>query len=244
MMPVVLALQALLAASIGGAEVNYIAIDLRSHDVVMRQWVDADTPIPVGSLVKPFTALAYGGDFPEFVCRGSASRCWLARGHGRMTFRAALANSCNAYFLNLARDVHPETLAVVAAKFGIPPPSADTPEARIGLGTTWKISPLALARAYGELAERASEPRVAEILAGLELAAESGTAKALGKGVLAKTGTAPCIAARRHSGDGFAIVLDPAEAPRVVLLVRVHGAPGSEAAKTAALVLRQIRERK
>lgn len=243
MIPVVLVLHALLAASLGGADVNYVAIDLRTHEVTAREWADADAPIPVGSLVKPFTALAYSGEFPEFVCKGSASRCWLARGHGRMAFREALANSCNAYFLNLARDVHPETLAVVAAKFGIPPPSDDAAETRIGLGKAWRISPMALARAYGELAARASEPRVAEILAGLKLAAESGTAKALGRGVLAKTGTAPCVAARRHAGDGFAMVLDPPEAPRIVVLVRVHGAPGSEAAKTAALVLRRMRER-
>jgi cell division protein FtsI/penicillin-binding protein 2 len=222
------------------ADVNFIALDVHTRQVIEQKWADVEQPVPVGSLVKPFLALAYGGEFPEFVCKGAADRCWLARGHGKLGFEDALAQSCNAYFLNLAREVDPTTLAVTAAKFGIPPPVNDSAEARIGLGTDWRIPPLALARAYAELASRAGEARVDEILAGLRKAAESGTAKALGRGVLAKTGTAACVAERRDAGDGFAMVLDPAEAPRVTLLVRVHGAPGAEAAKSAARILRRM----
>jgi cell division protein FtsI/penicillin-binding protein 2 len=59
--------------------------------------------------------------------------------------------------------------------------------------------------------------------------------------VLAKTGTAACVAERRDAGDGFAVVLEPAEQPRIALLVRVHGAPGASAAKSAARILRRIR---
>jgi len=229
-------------------DVDYLAVDVRTREVLERHWADADAPIPVGSLVKPFTALAYGGDFPQFVCHGAASGCWLAHGHGRLKFQDALARSCNAYFLNLARGVDPGTLAVVASKFGIPAPSADSAEARIGLGKDWKIPPIALARAYAELAARASEPRVAAILGGMREAVYSGTAAGIGRDarVLAKTGTAPCIAdrvadrvaERSHVGDGFTVVLDPADAPRTVWLVRVHGVPGAEAAKSAARVLR------
>jgi cell division protein FtsI/penicillin-binding protein 2 len=219
------------------ADVNYIVVDVRTRQVLKQDWPDPDRPIPVGSLVKPFTALASSGPFPEFVCKGAVDRCWLAKGHGSVGFREALAHSCNSYFLQLARGVDVNSLAVVAAKFGIPPPDADTAEARIGLGTSWQISPLALTRAFCELAERAAEPRVAEILAGLKLAAESGTASALGRDALAKTGTAPCLAKRRHKGDGFTIVLAPADAPRIAMLVRVHGVPGAEAAKSAALLL-------
>jgi cell division protein FtsI/penicillin-binding protein 2 len=222
--------------------VDYLVVDVRTREVLQQHWPDADAPIPVGSLVKPFTALAYSGDFPEFVCKGSANGCWLAHGHGRVKFREALAKSCNAYFLNLARGVDSSTLAVVASKFGISAPVTDTAQARIGLGRDWKISPIALARAYSELAARASEPRVAEVLAGLRAAAQSGTAGGIGRDVtvLAKTGTATCIAGRGHAGDGFTVVLDPADAPRAVLLVRVHGAPGAEAAKSAGRVLRTL----
>jgi hypothetical protein len=232
----------LLAASVGETDVTYVVIDVRTREVVQRHWPDADVPIPVGSLVKPFLALAYGGPYPEFVCKGAASGCWLAHGHGRLGFRDALAHSCNAYFMNLARGVDAGTLAVVAAKFGIPPPGSETAEARIGLGSDWKIAPIALARAYCELASRASEPRVIDILAGLETAALSGTANAISRGAMAKTGTAPCVLAEhKHVGDGFTIVLDSVEAPRNVLLVRVHGVPGAEAAKAAARILRTVR---
>ncbi len=237
-----------------GSDVNYIAVDVRSGAIMEQRWADATTPIPLGSLVKPFTALAYSGAFPEFVCKGAASRCWLAQGHGRVRFREALAQSCNAYFLNLAREIDPGTLAVVAAKFGIAAPEVDSAETRIGLGGGWRISPLGLVHAYAELASRAGEPRVSEILAGLELAARSGTASALGRGTLAKTGTAPCAgmgAAHRiyatryatsHATDGFTVVLAPADSPRIALLVRVHGVTGAEAAKSAARILRKMRE--
>jgi cell division protein FtsI/penicillin-binding protein 2 len=227
-----------------GSDVNYIAVDVRSSAIIEQSWADAATPIPLGSLVKPFTALAYSGAFPEFVCKGTASRCWLAHGHGHVRFREALAQSCNAYFLNLAREIDPGTLAVVAAKFGIAAPDMDSAETRIGLGDGWRISPLGLVHAYAELASRAGEPRVNEILGGLELAARSGTASAVGRGTLAKTGTARCawIGAgnHRHATDGFTMVLAPADSPRIALLVQVHGVTGAEAAKSAARILREM----
>ncbi len=229
-------------ATLHAADVNYLIVDIRTRQILKQDWPDTEKPIPVGSLVKPFTALAASGAFPELTCKGATDRCWLAAGHGRIGFRDALANSCNAYFLQLARGVDQHSLAVVAAKFGIPPPDLETPEARIGLGRDWQISPLALTRAYCELTSRAAEPRVAEILAGLKQAAESGTASAIGDGALAKTGTAPCIARRKHKGDGFTVVLAPSDAPRLAILVRVHGVPGAEAAKSAAIILhRELR---
>ena len=223
------------------ADVNYLVVDVHTRQVLNQDWPGAGAPIPVGSLVKPFTALAASGAFPEFVCHGAIDRCWLQKGHGPEQFRDALANSCNAYFLALAKNVDPHSLAVVAAKFGLPPPTVETPEARIGLGTDWQISPLALTRAYCELTSRAAEPRIADILAGMKQAAESGTARAIGRGALAKTGTAPCVAQRKHNGDGFTIILEPADAPRIAILVRVHGVPGAEAAKSAALLERSLR---
>src|SRR5579862_551116 len=168
----------LLAFAVVSPEVNFLRLDLRTREVIERNWPDAETPVPVGSLVKPFVALAYSGEWPEFFCDGK--HCWLRRGHGRLRFREALAQSCNAYFLNLARGVDSQMLGVMAAKFGMGAPSEDTVEARIGLGTGWKVSPLELTRAYGELVARAGEPRVNEILDGLRLAAETGTAKAIG----------------------------------------------------------------
>jgi phosphinothricin acetyltransferase len=163
--------------------------------------------------------------FPDFTCHGKSDRCWLDRGHGAIHFREALANSCNAYFLKLAGCVDAHALQLVAASYGIPPPGMNSAEARIGLGDGWKITPTALLRAYAELAARRTEPKVAEILAGLELAGVQGTASAMGRGVLAKTGTAACVARKRHAGDGFTVVLDPADSPRTALIIRIHGVP-------------------
>jgi cell division protein FtsI/penicillin-binding protein 2 len=230
------------AICLRAADVSYLIVDIRTREIVEQDWPGADRPIPVGSLVKPFTALASSGPFPELVCNGAIDHCWLTKGHGKIGFRDALANSCNSYFLQLARDVDAHSLAVVAAKFGIPPPDLETPEVRIGLGKDWQVSPLALTRAYCELTSRSVEPRVADILAGMKQAAESGTASAIGRGAFAKTGTAPCVAQRKHKGDGFTIVLAPSDAPRIAILVRVHGVPGAEAAKSAAIVLhRELR---
>jgi hypothetical protein len=227
------------------SEVNYLVVDVRSRQVLASRWPDADSAVPVGSLVKPFTALAYAGPFPEFECKGAANGCWRAKPHGAMNFINALAESCNAYFLQLAERVDAGALAAVAATFGIPAPQSNTAQARIGLGDAWRIPPVALARAYAELAVRAGDPRVDQILAGLQRAARTGTARAAGSPVdrvLAKTGTAACVAPRPHKGDGFTVVLYPAEAPKTVLLVRVHNVPGAEAAKTAAKLLRVLRE--
>lgn len=223
-------------SALAHAATDYLVVDVTTRAVIEQNWTDVDRAVPVGSLVKPFLAMAYPGDFPEFTCTGE--HCWLARGHGRLKFRQALAVSCNAYFLNLARGVDQQTLAVVAAKFGIAAPQVDSPEARIGLGAAWKIAPVALVRAYAELISRSGEPRVREILDGLRMSAESGTAAALGRGFLGKTGTAPCVSQPKDAGDGFAVAIEPAEAPRRIALVRVHAVPGAEAAKSARRILR------
>ena len=144
----------------------------------LPRWPDAQLPIPLGSLVKPFTALAYRGDFPEFECQGG-DRCWLKRGHGRLNFTQALAESCNSYFLQLAQQVDSNDLRRIAAKYSLPAPGNDTPETRIGLGTGWQISPVALTRAYAELSVRSGEPVVAQILRGLAESALRGTSSAI-----------------------------------------------------------------
>ncbi|MDP2996016.1 MAG: hypothetical protein Q8N47_00925, partial [Bryobacterales bacterium] len=86
------------------------------------------------------------------------------------------------------------------------------------------------------------EPGVDQVLDGMAASAAHGTARAVGGGALAKTGTAPCTHARRAPGDGFAMVLFPAKSPEFALLIRIHGAPGSEAARKAGELLRLFRE--
>lgn len=221
-------------------EAEYLVVNVRTREVLASRWPDAQVPIPLGSLVKPFTALAFHGSFPEYECQGGDT-CWLKKGHGRLNFTQALADSCNSYFLQLAQHVDATDLRRIAAKYQLPAPALDTPETRIGLGTGWQISPLALTRAYAELSQRSGEPVVAQILHGFAESARSGTAAAIRPGALAKTGTARCLSNLHHSTDGYTIVLEPADAPRIALLVRVHNVPGAEAAKTAARILSIIR---
>jgi cell division protein FtsI/penicillin-binding protein 2 len=231
--------------------VEIAEIDLRTGAVIQQGWRD---PAPVGSLIKPFTAMAYaaGHDYkyPEFVCTPGV--CWLPAGHGRVTIREAVAYSCNAYFAKLASELRADDLAVVLRRFGLDPlPSTAGPDAFIGMGDTWRVKPLDLLRAYGELASRAAEPGVAELLEGMALSARSGTGKSAGaiqansasrvgaEGWLVKTGTAPCVHAHHAPGDGYALGMYPARHPQRAVLVRLHGGTGAEA---AAFVSRGVRE--
>ncbi|MGH9667749.1 MAG: hypothetical protein ACRD9L_25305, partial [Bryobacteraceae bacterium] len=57
-------------------DVSFLLLDVRSGTVLASRWDDAGRAIPMGSLVKPFTALAYGEEhqfrYPTLVCLGIA----------------------------------------------------------------------------------------------------------------------------------------------------------------------------
>jgi cell division protein FtsI/penicillin-binding protein 2 len=227
------------------AAVSYLLLDAIHKTVVAIDWRAADTPVPVGSLVKPFTAIAYGQRhrmrFPVYECSGAD--CWLKAGHGRVGLAAAIAHSCNSYFRQLATDVSPLDVWEVVDRFGMrgPPAECDR-DTLFGVGSAWRVSPLEVARAYAELAARRAEPGVAEVIAGMRLSASIGTAAAVGSALhgspaLAKTGTAPCSHSPKAAGDGYAVVVYPGDSPRYVLLVQVHGVVGRQAAETAARLL-------
>jgi cell division protein FtsI/penicillin-binding protein 2 len=239
-----------LAREFPSADINYLLIDPRSGALLASRWPNVERAIPIGSLVKPFTAVAYGethSKFPKFICHGTADLCWRPGGHGGLDLPHALAQSCNAYFRNLATEVAPQDESRVLLSFGLAAPAL-TPAEMTGLGESFRAAPLTLARAYAALvANREREP-FAQIVLGMQLAAQSGTARIIARTVdqapaLAKTGTAPCV----HGGapgDGYAVVLYPADSPRLELLVRVHSAPGAQAAAVAArMLLRLLEER-
>lgn len=219
---------------------SYILLETRGGAVVDARWADSGSPVAFGSIMKLFTALAYGAShdarFPSFTCTGSSASCWLPRGHQRIGIVEAIAGSCNAYFDALARDVSPGAIDAAAARLGIAPPP-ETPAAYAGRAGLWKVAPLDLARALLRLP---GEPGAAPVLEGMRHCALNGTGRAIGA-ALAKTGTAPCTHSPRAPGDGFVAALDAAES-RYVLLVRVHGVPGSEAAVLAGGMLRLVRE--
>jgi hypothetical protein len=215
--------------------IAYLVLDTASGHVICARWPSVERPAPLGSLLKPFVAIAYGEThgfrYPQVMCRGAADRCWKAAGHGRLGLRRALAESCNAYFLALARET-----SIDGGRFGLPSPAADsTPEDWIGLNGGWKISPIAIARAYGELHN-------SDVLEGLRLSACEGTARALGLKAYAKTGTARCVHRPSAPGDGYAIALYPTDVPRYTVLVQLHGAPGSSAAQIAGRILITVRD--
>jgi cell division protein FtsI/penicillin-binding protein 2 len=268
------ATSAMLDGAFPSPRIEYLLLDLRSRRTVAMRWSHTDAPIPVGSLLKPFVALAYAelhadaspaglpheSQFPVVFCHGKSDGCWHGAGHGSMTLEQALAESCNAYFLTLARNISAasthgvEALQHVSAAYDLPaPPAPATPSSLIGLSPEWRIRPLALARAYALLAtEKPSNAQVrVQILAGLKLAAErGGTASRVGVpmgGALAKTGTAPCVAALNPAmehcvanGDGLVVLLAPADAPRLLLLVRKRGTTGAQTADVAGRMLARI----
>jgi hypothetical protein len=266
------AASAMLDRSFPSARIEYLLLDLRTGQVVAQRWPHAEIPIPAGSLLKPFVALAYSQlhsgpsspgspsrSFPIVHCHGKSDGCWHAGGHGSLGLERALAESCNAYFLALARELSVSSAGMdavdhVSASYGLPaPPEQRTPRMLIGVTPEWRISPVALAHAYATLAAQPQGETAGRLLAGMRQAAgASGTAAKIGQhpgGVLAKTGTAPCVsglAAESErcaaNGDGLVVVLAPAEHPQLLLLVRLRGTTGAHAAELADRMLGELED--
>jgi hypothetical protein len=234
------------------SDISYLLFDARTGALLSSRWEDPAKPIPLGSLVKPFTALAYAEthhyQFPAHVCRGEATGCWQARPHGKLDLVSAISVSCNSYFRALAENLTGEQLIPVANRFGLDPPEPTlSGPPLMGLGDQWPISPLKMARAYLEMYQRRDQPVVREIVAGMARSAREGTGKGVGDAVkhadaLVKTGTAPCTHPRAAPGDGFVVALVPANLPELLLLVRVHSVPGATASLTAGRMLRSLED--
>jgi cell division protein FtsI/penicillin-binding protein 2 len=231
---------------------SYLLLDARSGALLTSHWDDNEKPIPLGSLVKPFTALAYaaahGYRYPTYECKGKASGCWQDQPHGKLDIVGAVSVSCNSYFRRLAESVTPEQLQPVTQNFGLEPPGAEiTSAGLIGLGEQWRIAPLHMARAYLELYRRREQPGVHELLEGMKRSARQGTGAAVGRALkqtdaLVKTGTAPCTHTPWAPADGFVIALVPAERPEILLMVRVHSVAGAKAAETTGQMLRRMEQ--
>jgi cell division protein FtsI/penicillin-binding protein 2 len=234
------------------SETSYLLLDAKTGAVLASRWDNSEKAIPMGSLVKPFTALAYaqGHDFryPAYECKGKSNGCWQPRPHGKLDITAAVSVSCNAYFRHLAEGVTLEQLRPVALAFGLEFPDAGSTSATlIGLGDQWRSSPMHMAQAYLELDRRKNQPGVSPILEGMRQSAQSGTGAAVDRQLkraraLVKTGTAPCTHSPWAPADGFALALVPEAQPEILLFVRIHGVAGAKAAETAGQMLRQMEE--
>lgn len=222
---------------------TWLVLDTTNGEILAQQWPSLDDPIPFGSLTKPFLAVAYArthAAFPHTLCRGTRDRCWLPTGHGTLDLEHALAHSCNAYFLALARQLDPTAIETTTRLFDLPaPPANATPAVLIGLEPAWQIAPLTLARAYTRLVTQSENQ---SILNGMRLATQQGTASALrAEDALAKTGTAPCLQHCVASGDGLVVALTPASNPRILLLVRQRGTTGAATATIAAQMIHALK---
>ena len=231
---------------------SYLLLDAKTGVVLASRWDYPEKPIPMGSLVKPFTALAYAQahDFryPLYECKGKSNGCWQPRPHGKLDITAAVSLSCNAYFRRLAENVTLEQLRPVALAFGLEFPDPGSTSATLfGLGDQWRISPMHLAQAYLELNRRKNQPGVSQILEGMTQSAQSGTGAAVDRQLkrakaLVKTGTAPCTHSPGAPADGFVVALVPEDQPEILLFVRIHGVAGAKAAETAGQMLREMEE--
>jgi hypothetical protein len=242
------AAKAVLDRDFAGPEISYLLLD-SSGSVLAERW-PAQPAFAPGSLVKPFLAIAYGeqhaGQFPTVRCLGTRTRCWLPAGHGNLGLEEAIAQSCNTYFLNLANGLDRKRAAETFARYGLAGPAANaSDENLLGLGTAWKETPLALARAYLAIEKEQHSVLQSRIVKGMLASAQHGTARAVDKALgrdaaLAKTGTAVCSHTPRAAADGFTVVLYPAAQPRLLLLVRVHGVTGAASANVAGAMLRSL----
>lgn len=107
---------------------------------------------PPGSIFKPITltaALQEKLTRPDesFFCPGyyrvnnRIAKCWKAGGHGRITAREGLTQSCDVVFYELGRRLGPDRLAQYAIKYGLGEKTGiDLPQEKKGLvpNTEWK----------------------------------------------------------------------------------------------------------
>ncbi|MDD4102236.1 MAG: penicillin-binding protein 2 [Kiritimatiellae bacterium] len=105
-----------------------------------------------GSTFKPVTAMAafLSGKFDpaeEYVCDGAfvlgtmRLRCWNTYGHGSISLRKAIEQSCNSYFCHIAHSIGYDSIYEVARMLGLGQPSGiDLPAESGGLLPTakWK----------------------------------------------------------------------------------------------------------
>lgn len=176
---------------------DYGALQTRADNPLFNRSVRGQ--YPPGSTIKPFLALAglEAGTISarqEVNCPGWYSlpgvkerwRCWKRGGHGRVSLRPAIAESCDVYFYDLAYKLGIEAMHDRLAGFGFGAPTGvDIPGEESGvlpskawkrrtLGEPWyhgetiiagigqgyfQCTPMQLAAAAAVMANRGKEPR-------------------------------------------------------------------------------------
>ncbi len=203
---------------------------------------EAAAPRPVGSLQKPWAVAAWGQAHPHekpplLECT-KESGCWKPSGHGRVDLARAFAQSCNAYFLALARATPEDTRARALSDAGFEVARPLSPEATIGLGpldSLPRVSPATLLSAYRDLLTRPWPSRDDLRLAlvdGMRAAALDGTGALLARrGSFVKTGTVPSLEGRPLATSGWALAASAGGESLVLALL----SDGTGSAAAAAL---------
>ena len=119
---------------------------------------------PPGSTIKPIVALsALENDVIStklvIQCKGSIElygqkyHCWKEKGHGYMSLRNAIKQSCDVYFYEVARRLGVDRMSITAKKFGLGKKAFNSfSEEKIGIvpNTKWKLENIGKGWVLGE----------------------------------------------------------------------------------------------
>jgi hypothetical protein len=228
-------------------------------------------PVPAGSVIKVFSIIAKYKNHPvdldeTYFCPGydqdtpSVSKCWLKKGHGRISLLNAIAQSCNTYFYHFVQDVDFALFLRTLREWGVLNGSDnwgrktltrdDQVRAMIGKLDIIRIKPLDLMVSYAKLFGRSGLPgEVREVLEeGMSQCYRNGTASKtreklkMGENlpVLCKTGTGMFeldgeVSAKKTSGFFVGLYRD-----RYLVLAAARESTGSDLASLLGLTV--IRE--
>lgn len=258
-----------------------LAVDLKSGAIVFQEDRGhlLDRSLPAGSLLKVFLAYlaqAEGCDPAQIVfCPSSppslpaGDGCWFRTGHRNQDLLQALANSCDRYFMTVAKRIPLEAFTAFLDSLDlapqIPDPGLDheysRSETMVGLNPAWCFPPLKLLAAMAWLVYGRSVPDWkarqfhlppieekfrAPLRQGLREAALYGTTQGFQNGldfkVTGKTGTFVRVTPKleRNRLSGIFIGFFPFPEPDYAVLVFNASGNGREQARTAGRLVQEL----
>lgn len=248
-----------LASALHGTHATAVVVDVPSGSI-LDSYGALDMPAAPGSTLKPFVLkAALDADVisaqETIHCRGTlmVKGHNLTCGHPRditvLDARQALAESCNTYFVTLARRMTSQVLLNGLQAYGLHPAgSAAVPDDRalLAVGIVGiETSPRELAMAYRMLAQQmngATGHAVGVVRDGMLQSVATGMARgAQTDGVMlgGKTGTAQDAPAPWSHGWFVGILFDGQMQARRVLVIYVPRGTGNDAALLAKRVLQR-----
>lgn len=259
--------------AMAGRQGAVVVLDVSSGRVLAAHRLDvaARRLAAPGSAIKPFTlaALLASGRFKEdtaLACRrevrvaGRRLDCTHPQASAPLDAVAALAYSCNGFFVEASARLSGAELAAALRGFGLASRTGLAPDEVSGVvretATAEEralqavgeagvlVTPLGMASAYRKLALRrmASDARWRTVFEGLDAAVRFGTAQraaADGMDVAGKTGTASSPAGIHHAW--FAGYAPAARPTHVVVVFLERGSGGGDAAPVAGAIFRALR---